>query len=107
MPDFQLQGDIIEPNTLVPANDTYEKELDIWGMAGAISLHIITDQDVTVNMKCSNLEDSFVTPNGWTDIAHSAGEGFYEIAIPICLKAKIVIATGGTGTRISASMAGA
>ena len=106
MPDYKLQGNIIEPGSVITANTTYAKILDIKGMSGAFSLHIMSDQDLTINIQCSNLDNFFVEPNGWTAISHPAGEHFYELAFPICKKAKIHLKAGGSDTTVSAAMAG-
>lgn len=107
MPDFKLKGNICELNTLIQAGDTYSKVLDIDGMAGAISIHLTTDADLNINMECSNIKNVFEVPNGWADIIHSTGGGFYEIAIPICTKARINLIAQTTNVHVTASVVGA
>ena len=107
MLNYRFKGPICPADTVIAANTTYSKELDIDGMRGAFSMHIISDADVTINMECSNLADDFTVPAGWTDISHSAGVGLYEIVIPICIKAKINITAGGSDATVSCAIAGA
>ena len=107
MPDFKLRGNIVDPDTVISAGASIEETLDIDGMNGAISLHIISSAEVTIQMQCSNIEGSFIVPNGWTDIVHSTGEAIYEIAIPICMNAKVVLTAGGSDATVSCAVAGA
>ena len=107
MPDYKLKGRICEDNTVITASTTYAKILDIDGMAGAIAIHILSDVEVTINVECSALENVFTTPNGWTDIVHAGGQGYYEIAIPICVKAKINLKATSGDVTVSCAMAGA